>query len=143
VEHIVVVDDDPSQLKIIELTVLHEPYQFSLFLKSIEALEFIKNNNVQIVISDYVMPELNGMDFLYKVKEIKPDIIRILMTSYHKSEVLTEALQNYIYQFMCKPLNIHKFKTILQLAITQYHLNMSRNKNNEDLDLLLKYMATI
>lgn len=73
-KNIVIVDDDPTQLMLLELLLNQmgiEPIEFS---NPIKAYDYIKTNSIDILISDYNMPEVTGLELIREVKKIYPTI---------------------------------------------------------------------
>ena len=80
---IVVVDDEKIVTSAFAALLKVEGFSDAHFFnKPAEALEFLKKNTPDIVISDFLMPEMNGLEFLSEVKELYPEVSRILLTGY-------------------------------------------------------------
>jgi DNA-binding NtrC family response regulator len=83
---------------------LETNYQIKTFISANKALEFIKKNDVGLVVSDYLMPEMDGIAFLAKVKEIKPQVPRIVLTGYADKENAIKAINDVgLFQYIEKP----------------------------------------
>ena len=90
---IVIVDDEEMVLKSLSSFLsLETDYIVETFISAKKALDFIKNNDVGLVVSDYLMPEMDGISFLAKVKEIKPEVPRIILTGYADKENAIKAI---------------------------------------------------
>ncbi len=69
-----------------------------------EALEFLKENTPDLVISDFLMPEMNGLEFLSEVKKLHPEVSRILLTGYADKENAIRAINEVgLYRYIEKP----------------------------------------
>ncbi len=80
---IVIVDDEDIVLQTMSsLLALETSYDVHTFLTPRHALESIKDLHVDLVISDFLMPDMNGLEFLSEVKRLYPDTVRILLTGY-------------------------------------------------------------
>lgn len=104
-QNIVIVDDEPlvtSSLKtLLKLENFPAPHVFN---SPVEALEFIKNNRIDLVISDFFMPEMNGIEFLKEVKKINERTTSILLTGYADKENAIEAINEVgLYRYLEKP----------------------------------------
>jgi DNA-binding NtrC family response regulator len=92
-ETIVIVDDEDMVLSSIATFLsLETDYSVQTFTSAQKALEFIKGNPLHLVISDYLMPEMDGVSFLAKVRELKPEIPRIILTGYADKENAIKAI---------------------------------------------------
>lgn len=71
-----------------------------------EALEFLKENTPDLVISDFLMPEMNGLEFLLEVKKLYPEVSKILLTGYADKENAIRAINEIgLYRYIEKPWN--------------------------------------
>ena len=69
-----------------------------------EALEFIKNNKPDLVISDFLMPDMNGLEFLTEVNKLYPEVSKILLTGYADKENAIKAINEVgLYRYIEKP----------------------------------------
>jgi DNA-binding NtrC family response regulator len=104
---IVIVDDEEMVLTSLNSFLsLETKYQIKTFTSAKKALEFIKKNDVGLVVSDYLMPEMDGITFLAKVKEIKPQVPRIILTGYADKENAIKAINDVgLFQYIEKPWN--------------------------------------
>ncbi|MGD8413990.1 MAG: response regulator [Candidatus Latescibacterota bacterium] len=104
-ESIILVDDEEMVLTSLRsILSLETDYNVKTFLSAKEALDHIANNDVDLVISDYLMPEMDGITFLARVRELKPEIPRIILTGYADKENAIKAINEVgLYQYIEKP----------------------------------------
>ncbi|NLA75388.1 MAG: response regulator, partial [Deltaproteobacteria bacterium] len=89
-------------------------------------------NDVHLVISDQRMPDMSGIDFLARVKDEYPDIIRVLLTGYTDIDSITESVnKGQIYKFFLKPWNDQNLKLEIRQCIDQYKLIRQNRKLQE------------
>jgi len=104
---ILVVDDEEMVLNSMKaFFAIESNYRLLTYTSGLKAMEDLKRNNlkVDLVISDYLMPEMDGITFLAKVKEMLPMVPRILLTGYADKENAIEAINNVgLYQYIQKP----------------------------------------
>ncbi len=102
---IVLVDDEDMVVTSIKsFLTLETDYDIHGFTSPREALDFIKENRVDVVVSDYLMPDIDGISFLAQVKEIQPQATRILLTGYADKENAIKAINDVgLYQYIEKP----------------------------------------
>ena len=101
---ILLVDDDENILFAYQRN-LRTKFHVSISTSAVEALGMIANNNdFAVVISDFNMPGMKGVEFLSKVKEISPDSVRILLTGYADVKTSIDAVnKGNIYRLLTKP----------------------------------------
>ena len=104
-ETIVIVDDEDMVLSSIDTFLsLETNYSVKTFTSAQKALEFIQDNPIHLVISDYLMPEMDGVSFLAKVRELKPEVPRIILTGYADKENAIKAINEVgLFQYIEKP----------------------------------------
>ena len=102
---IVLVDDEEMVLtSLSSFLMLETEYEVVTFLSPIEALEYVRDNEVNLVISDYLMPDMDGISFLGKVREVKPEVPRVILTGYADKENAIKAINDVgLYQYIEKP----------------------------------------
>ncbi|UCE18897.1 MAG: response regulator [Gemmatimonadota bacterium] len=104
-ETIVIVDDEEMVLTSLNSFLsLETEYHVRNFTSARDALEYVTNNNVDLVVSDYLMPEMDGISFLAEVKKVKPEVPRIILTGYADKENAIKAINEVgLFQYIEKP----------------------------------------
>ncbi len=87
-----------------------------------EALELFHQQKIDVVLTDVMMPRLNGLDLLRQIKEESPDQIVILMTGYTEKEVILQALKAGADEFISKPLNLLQLRTTIAKTLEKQDL---------------------
>lgn len=103
---IVLVDDEEMVLvSIRSLIELETDYTCMPFKSAGKALEFVASSgDISLVVSDYLMPEMDGITFLAKVRQLRPDVPRILLTGYADKENAIKAINEVgLFQYIEKP----------------------------------------
>lgn len=116
----------------------------------IEALKIVEENDIDLIISDYLMPHMNGIEFLLEVKKRKEDVTMILLTGYaDKENVIRAVNQVGVYYYIEKPWDndnlikvinngLEKASLIKQLKKKIEELEKSRNEINRLYNILQK-----
>ena len=89
---LLLVDDDPSFLYGMRRALYQQPYRVFTAKSGQEAISVLKELKVQVVVSDYKMPKMNGLCLLKRIKQSNPHIILIMLTGYADVGVLVEAI---------------------------------------------------
>lgn len=102
---IVIVDDEQMVLTSLSAFLnLETKYNVVTFTSAAKALAYIETNDIDLVISDYLMPELDGISFLGKVRDMKPAVPRIILTGYADKENAIKAINDVgLFQYIEKP----------------------------------------
>ena len=130
---ILLVDDEEDNLALLYRT-LRGTYNLERTTSPLHALEILKEKSFELVISDHKMPEMDGVEFLKRVQEMRPDTMRILLTAYSDANILIDAI-NYakIYRYVKKPYNPEELQLIVSAALEFYQLKHDNDKLIEDL----------
>ncbi len=131
--NILLVDDEEDNLALLYRT-LRGSYNLEKTTSPLHALELLKEKHFELVISDHKMPEMDGVEFLKRVQELRPDTMRILLTAYSDANILIDAI-NYakIYRYVKKPYNPEELQLIVSSALEFYQLKHDNDKLIEDL----------
>ena len=121
---VVIVDDEEMVLTSLEsFLTLETDYTVHTFLSPTAALEFVGANEVSLIISDYLMPEMDGISFLARVREIKPDVTRILLTGYADKENAIKAINEVgLFQYVEKPWDNDNLQICIRNGIEKQQL---------------------
>jgi DNA-binding NtrC family response regulator len=121
---VVIVDDEEMVLTSLDsFLTLETDYIIHTFLSPTEALEFVRDNDVSLIISDYLMPEMDGISFLAQVREIKPDVTRIILTGYADKENAIKAINEVgLFQYVEKPWDNDDLQIIIRNGIDKQQL---------------------
>jgi len=133
---IVLVDDEDMVLTSLNsFLTLETDYDVKTFVSVKEALEYIKTGRVDLVVSDYLMPEMDGISFLAKVREIKPEVPRIILTGYADKENAIKAINNVgLFQYIEKPWDNDDLLIILRNGLEKQKLMTRLNEKIKEIN---------
>ena len=109
-DRILVVDDETSMCKFMQIMLAKEGYDVEAEPSSIKALEMIKTGDFDLVIADLMMPEMSGLDLLSAAKQERPDVRFMVMTAFASVDSAIEALKNGAVDYITKPFKIDEIK---------------------------------
>lgn len=126
------VDDEANILS--SLKRLFRPLGYRIFTaeSGAQGLEIMARETVDLVISDMRMPEMNGAQFLEKVREKWPETVRILLTGYAEIGATIEAInKGQIYRYISKPWEDNDITLIVRYALQQKMLEREKQRLEE------------
>lgn len=119
---LLIVDDEAEILKSLRRQFRHE-YDVYTARDADEAFQIIQERPIQVIISDQRMPGTTGTQFLARLNQIAPDIVRLLMTGYADIQSVVEAInQGNIFRYVLKPWNPTELATIVREAFSRHAL---------------------
>jgi len=140
---ILLVDDDPLILKSLSVVLEREGYEVHRAEGGARAIELIRDQTFEVVVTDFNMPEVDGMQVLREVKARKPDCEVVLITGYGTIEQAVEAIKIGAYDYICKPIIDDEMKVVIARAVEQKRLRSENEDLRQRLDLRYSYDAII
>jgi len=143
---ILCVDDEPNILKSLKRVFHASDYDLITARSGPEGLEMLeKMSPFQVVVSDYRMPRMNGVEFLAQVRERWPDTVRIILSGNADVPGLVAAInEGMVYRFVLKPWNNDDLRVTLANAVERYDLVAARDAAEKALkDHLLGLEETV
>src|SRR4029077_12427345 len=101
------VDDDQANLDSLERIFAREGWRFLRASGGQAAVETLRGEPVDVVLTDLMMPSMSGQDLLRAVAAVAPDVQVVLMTAYGTVEAAVDAMKDGAYDFLTKPLKRH------------------------------------
>ena len=118
------VDDDPNLLRAYSKICSSKPYKAITCSDPFAALELVSSlDDLAIVFSDYNMPRMNGETFLKKVREIRPDSSRILMSSYSLNDITED--RELVHYALQKPVEAPVLIQVTNDFVAEYNRKKS------------------
>jgi DNA-binding NtrC family response regulator len=111
---VLIVDDKNVQLKTLRRALRTRGYQVVEAMSGKQALEHLeKNEIVDIVLTDYAMPGMNGIELLQKIRETHKSLPVILMTAHGDKDLVIEAMHYRCNGFIDKPFDIDELLDVI------------------------------
>jgi DNA-binding NtrC family response regulator len=121
---VVIVDDEDMVLTSLSTYLtLETDYNVVTFTSAREAITYVERHEVDIVISDFLMPEMDGIAFLSRVRELKPEVPRVILTGYADKENAIKAINEVgLYQYVEKPWDNDDLRLVIRNGIEKKRL---------------------
>ncbi len=133
---IVVVDDERIVTSAFKALLKVEGFSDAHFFNNPEeALDFLRENTPDLVISDFLMPQMNGLEFLKEVKKLHPEVSKILLTGYADKENAIKAINEIgLYRYIEKPWNNDDLILNIKNGIERSYLLSELRKKIDELE---------
>ncbi len=137
-ERILVVDDEEAIREIVCSMLNAARYQCRPAASGLEALALLKSGaEFDLVLSDLLMPDLNGLELLERTKEEFPDLPVIMVTAMHDISIALDALRNGAYDYLLKPFEREQLLATVGRALENRRLKMENRAYQSDLEALV------
>src|SRR3990170_5186528 len=142
---ILIVDDDELVLSSLRgVFSLQTDYQVVEANDPVKAIELVERTPLDIVISDFLMPQMNGIDFLKQVRRLQPDAIRLVLTGYADKENAIKAINDVgLYHYLEKPWDNEALLSIVRNGLKEKSLRKMLAEKVKELDTLVSRQEAI
>jgi len=123
------VDDEENIIKSLKRLFQDKKYEVYTAKDGLDALKLLDEHKFSLILSDYRMPELDGVEFLKLSKKKNPDTIRMILTGFSDIEVAISAInEGGVYKFITKPWEGENLKVQIKRALEHYELVLEREE---------------
>lgn len=140
---IVIADDEKSQRESLGGFFSKKGYEVFLAGNGKECIEQVRSRTVDLVLTDYKMPDMTGYDVLLAVKEINPGVQIILMTAFGSVETAVEAMQKGAFYYLQKPVVLSELNILVERALMQKQLITENIKLKAELGEVFRFQNII
>jgi diguanylate cyclase (GGDEF)-like protein/PAS domain S-box-containing protein len=124
---LLLVDDETNILNALNRALRRDGYRILTATCAEEALEILGREEIDVIVSDQRMPGMTGTELLSRVKEMYPDIVRIVLSGYTDLAAITNAInEGAIYKFLTKPWTDEELRTQIRDAFRMHAANISK-----------------
>ena len=119
---ILVADDEPSMREMLSIVLEREGHRVLLADGGRAAVELLRREPVDILVSDVRMPDMNGVDVLREAKQVDPQMVGIMITAFASTESAVEALRLGAHDYLSKPFDVGELKAKVREALEHRRL---------------------
>jgi DNA-binding NtrC family response regulator len=118
-ERLLIIEDEETLNASLKRIFLKEGYDANSARSAEEALKILDEQSYDLIITDIILPGINGIELLRNIKEKFPEQLVIIMTAYGSLETAVEALRGGAYDYVIKPIIHEEIKQIVKNALNQ------------------------
>lgn len=131
----VVDDEDMVVTSVRAYLQLETEYRVQGFTEPLEAAKYLELQSVDVIISDYMMPKMSGLDLLAKAKQLQPEAARVLLTGQSDKQTAIQAINEIgLFQYLEKPWDNSQLLLVVNSAIERTQLLRSLQSKITELD---------
>lgn len=122
--HLLLVDDEEIILDLLKRQLKDEGYNILAASSGESALQLVKTHRVGVIVSDLVMPGMDGLSFFSKVRQVDDGVVLIMLTGNGSLGNALEAINELkVFSYIMKPLSAHVIRTTIRDAFKQHEMN--------------------
>ncbi|MCF6214652.1 MAG: nitrogen regulation protein NR(I) [Emcibacter sp.] len=115
---LLIADDDKAIRTVLSKALEREGYEVKLTSNAATLWRWVSNGEGDLVITDVVMPDENGLDLLLKIKKIRPNLPVIVMSAQNTLMTAVKATERGAYDYLPKPFDLNELKSVVAKALT-------------------------
>jgi len=119
---ILIVDDEDAQRNILKGYLEKKGYKIFTASCGVDGIKAVQNNLIDIVLSDYKMPDKTGLEVLEEVKKINPEISFVILTAYGTVENAVKAIRLGAFDYISKPVDLDELDLLIERIIENKNL---------------------
>ena len=122
-----IADDEPSIRRVLEAIFTKDGYTVHIAENGRKALEVAGQQPIKVLITDLIMPDMNGVDLLKKVLLQRPDVVVVMVTAYGTINTAVEAIRYGASDYITKPFDVDEIRAIVARAVQSKSEDASGN----------------
>ena len=114
---ILIADDEPNIRRVFEAMFVKEGYTVLTAENGKRAIDLASSHNIDVLVSDLIMPDITGVEVLQKVKELHPQCSAIIVTAYGTIKSAVEAMRHGAFNYLQKPFDMEEVRMVIKKAL--------------------------
>jgi cyclic di-GMP phosphodiesterase len=133
---ILIIDDEPHVLSVL-YSLLSEQYECKTATSATEALEYLREESYDLVLSDIMMPGMSGLELLEEITHLRRDVVVVLISGNLNIQSAIEAMRRGAFDYVTKPFNLSDVETAVQRALRHQSLLKANQQYEHHLEELV------
>lgn len=116
---LLIADDEPNIRRVLQAVFSKDGYDVLLAENGHKALELAASRKVDVLVTDLIMPDMNGVELLQKIKPSHPDVVAIMITAYGTIKTCVDAMRYGASDYITKPFDIEELRAVVKRAVAR------------------------
>jgi len=125
--HILLIDDEPAQITSIKSFLKRRNFTVSSASSGTDGINIVKEGNIDLVFTDYRMPEMDGLEVVKSIKEINPELPVVVITAFSDIKDAVQVMKEGAFDYLSKPIQLDELEILVKKAEERNGL-ISENK---------------
>ena len=104
---ILVIDDEPDVGEVMKDFLNSQGYSADSTTRAVQGLEWVEKEKPDVVLLDVMMPEIDGIECLKRIRQISPETVVIIISGLQEEKIAKQAIQYGAYDYVTKPFDFH------------------------------------
>ena len=133
-QNILIIDDERNIRRTLDMILSGEGYQVFTSASAQASFDILQKERIHLVLLDIVMPEINGLDLLPKLLEVRPDLAVIMISGHGNVQNAVLAIKRGAYDFLEKPLDRDKVLMAISRALQTRELTVENRQLKQQIE---------
>jgi DNA-binding NtrC family response regulator len=116
---LLIADDEANIRRVLEAIFKKDGYNVLVAENGLHALELAGKNKIDVLITDLIMPDMNGVELLQKIKERHPQLIAVMITAYATIKTCVDAMRYGAADYITKPFDMNEIRAVVKRAVAK------------------------
>ncbi len=116
---LLIADDEPNIRRILQAIFVKDGYDVHVAENGVKAMEWASANPVSLLITDLIMPDMNGVELIRKVKGRHPEAVAIVITAYATIKTCVDAMRYGASDYITKPFDMDEIRAVVKRAVAR------------------------
>ena len=116
---LLIADDEPNIRRVLQAIFVKDGYDVHVAENGVKALEWASANPVSLLITDLIMPDMNGVELIQKVKQRHPEAVAIVITAYATIKTCVDAMRFGASDYITKPFDMDEIRAVVKRAVAR------------------------
>ena len=116
---LLIADDEPNIRRVLQAIFVKDGYDVQVAENGVKALEWASANHVDVLITDLIMPDMNGVELIQKVKQRHPAAVAVVITAYATIKTCVDAMRYGASDYITKPFDMDEIRAVVKRAVAK------------------------
>ena len=112
--HILLIDDEPAQITSIKSFLKRRDYTVSSANSGPDGIKIVKDGDIDLIFTDYRMPEMNGLEVVQSIKEINPELPVVVITAFSDIKDAVQVMKEGAFDYLSKPIQLDELEILVK-----------------------------
>ena len=140
---ILLIDDEQAQITSIKAFLKRRNYSVLTASSGTEGMKIIQEANVDLIFSDFRMPDMNGLEVVKAVKEYNPEIPVVVITAFSDTEDAVKVMKEGAFDYLSKPIDLDELEILIKKVVELNYLKSENKLLKDQLKEKFKFDAII
>ena len=137
--HILLIDDEPAQITSIKSFLKRRNFTVSSASSGTDGINIVKEGNIDLVFTDYRMPEMDGLEVVKSIKEINPELPVVVITAFSDIKDAVQVMNEGAFDYLSKPIQLDELEILVKKAEERNRLISENKLLREQLKVQFKF----